>query len=606
MPTPGGGEATLYEEEAEEGKLLVVRTAIDEMCEWLEQQPEHKAEIEAIAAKYGWSQDKTEKIGKVLSEKNILAVEYPVSVFAKPEIRLVSSLHEITQREPHGTRLLSSYNLEADGVYGSVKIWDVKNQSRPLYAITEPAIGAYTEAFLDYLRDELAREVPVETEEITDPKKLVLLKDRFYKAADEMLAKELPGLADDVKSILAGILLHRIYGLGRMELLMSDEMLEEVAVNSATEPISVYHRAFGWLQTNLVLPSEEEIYNYAAQIGRKSGRDITLLSPIMDAALLTGDRVAATLFPISSLGNTITIRRFAHNPWTIVHLIDPRIHTMSTEMAAFLWMCMQYEMNVLVAGGTASGKTSTLNTFCALIPSAHRIITIEDTRELQLPEYLKWNWIPLRTRAQNTEGKGEVSMLDLMVASLRMRPDRIVVGEVRRQNEAQVLFEAMHTGHAVYSTIHADTAAQVLRRLIEPPISVPTTELESLHLVVVQYRDRRTGKRRTYEIAEIMPSSRESKEMSLNILFRWRPRTDSFEKMGESSRIFSELNLHTGMTVEEIHADLEEKKVVLDWMLRNKISDVDLVGDVMNIYYKDPKKVADAARRNLPPSKILS
>tara|TARA_Y100000031_G_C8209569_1_gene380242 strand:+ start:126 stop:776 length:651 start_codon:yes stop_codon:yes gene_type:complete len=200
------------------------------------------------------------------------------------------------------------------------------------------------------------------------------------------------------------------------------------------------------------------------------GREITGLHPIMDAHLLSGDRVASTLFPVSTAGNTITIRRFARNPWTITTLIAN--NTLSKEMAAFIWLAMHYEMNILVAGGTASGKTSMLSAISGLLPTNQRVISIEDTREITLPEELEWNWVPLTTRNPNPEGQGEVTMLDLIVSSLRMRPDRIIAGEVRRKAQAETMFEAMHTGHSVYTTIHADTVEQVKRRKTQIRIQI--------------------------------------------------------------------------------------------------------------------------------------
>jgi flagellar protein FlaI len=274
-------------------------------------------------------------------------------------------------------------------------------------------------------------------------------------------------------------------------------------------------------------------------------------------------------------------------------------------MAAFLWLSIQYEMNILVAGGTASGKTSALNTIAAMIPPSHRVVSIEDTRELSLPSYLHWNWVPLLTRAANPEGKGRVSMLDLMVESLRMRPDRIIVGEVRRKREAEVMFEAMHTGHAVYATIHADSAAQVVRRLTEPPIEIPKLELESLQLILVQYRDRRKGIRRTYELSELTQIASEASGVNLNTLFKWRPRTDTFEKINESTRIFGELNLHTGLTVSEIQEDLAHKKTILDWMASQGVNSADSVGELMNFYYKDPNSVFEAASKKRKLKDIL-
>ena len=319
----------------------------------------------------------------------------------------------------------------------------------------------------------------------------------------------------------------------------------------------------------------------------------------MDAHLPTGDRVNATLFPISNEGNTITIRRFARDPWTIVDFI--KLGTITSEMAAFIWTCVQYEMNIMVVGGTASGKTSLLNTICALIPPSNRTLTIEDTRELSLPSYMRWNWVGLLTRSQNEEGKGGVEMLDLMVSSLRMRPDRIIVGEIRKSREAEVLFEAMHTGHAVYSTIHADTGAQMLRRLQNLPFNMPPSELSALNLIIVQYRDRRKGIRRTYEISEVVSSG---DLLSLNPIYRWKARTDEFVSAKEPLRIMEELNLHTGMSPDEIKKDVDQKKAVLDWMVKRDIRSIEQVGQVMSIYYKRPEDVLKAARKNLPMDKL--
>jgi len=580
----------------------VISTKIDEICEMLASEKNQTAELPAVASKFGVEQSQLERIGKIMHERGIFEIMYPVNILQKAQIKLRNKLAAEVKAAPTGN-LMDSYHVEVNHVPSNVLIMDVRGESRPMYFIFPPTMGPYTKVFMDYLRDELARVITVQSEEITDVRKFGEVSDKFYNAAFSKLSEELPGLDEGKRSILAGMLLHRMYGLGDIEMLMGDDWLEEVAVNSSAEPISVYHRKFGWMKTNLRLESEEDIYNYASQIGRKAGREISLLAPILDAHLSSGDRANATLFPISSSGNTITIRRFSRNPWTLVDFTTEKMHTLSDEMAAFLWLCMQYEINMIVVGGTASGKTSTLNTLCALIPPSNRTVTIEDTRELNLPQYLRWNWVPLTTRNPNPEGKGEVRMLDLMLASLRMRPDRIIVGEIRRRREAEVLFEAMHTGHAVCSTMHADTASQVLRRLTHPPIELPMTELESLQLIVVQYRDRRKEIRRVYEISELMISPVEA--ITLNSLFKWKPRTDTFEKVNESSRVLEDLNLHTGMSSDEIKKDIADKMKILKWMKENKIRSVDDVGALIGVYYKTPDVVLKAAEGNLPLSKVL-
>jgi flagellar protein FlaI len=501
--------------------------------------------------------------------------------------------------------VIGSYTVIAENVPGEIKIIKKKDEYTPVYEVKFPTIEPATQAILDSIKERLIEVVKIKISEILDPKAMEGIKERFIESARNAISKELPELNENKKNILAGHLVHEMLGLGRIEVLLNDANLEEVVINNSTETIWVFHKELGWLKTNLVVPTEEQIYNYASLIGRKVGRQITNLDPLMDAHLTTGDRVNATLFPISTKGNTITIRKFRREPWTIVHFIDPKLKTISPEVAALLWLCIQYELNILVAGGTASGKTSVLNALMAFMPPNQRVISIEDTRELRLPDFL--HWIPLTTREPNPEGKGEVSMLDLLVNSLRMRPDRVIVGEIRRQREAEVLFEAMHTGHSVYATLHADRAEQVVRRLTNPPINLPESLLESLHLVLVQYRHRRFGIRRTLEVAEFIPGQVGKTLFSsrLEILYRWRPTTDTIEKVKNSVRLLNEIRLHTGMTDDEMRDDLKGKEKILQWMLENNIKTVNTVGKVVAEYYHDRDMVLKIVESKGNPKEII-
>jgi len=583
----------------------VVSTVIDEMFWFLENVPGKKATLPALASQLGITTGEVERFARVLAEQQVARMVYPVNFLAQPFVVLEKPVPMPDFSEPKFNRRLDKYTIPGTkaSVPLQVSVLDLSMIDRPTYFIYFPIIGPYTLLYLNKIREDLARKVPVQTEEITDPRLTERVKRRFYAAVNETIGAQIPKLDDFVLTCISEDVLNDMYGLGEIEQLLKDDWIEEVAVNGATNPVSVYHRKFGWLKSNIFLKSEEQIYTYATQIGRKAGRELTLMSPIMDAHLTSGDRVAATLFPISTSGGTITIRRFARNPWSLVDFISPQLHTMSSDMAALLWLCIQYEMNMLVIGGTASGKTSALNTLCSLIPPSQRTITIEDTRELTLPSYLKWNWIPLTTRNPNPEGKGGIEMLDLMVSSLRMRPDRMIVGEVRKSREAEVMFEAMHTGHAVYSTVHADNAEQLVRRLVNPPISIPPTELDALHLIVVQYRDRRKGIRRTSDIAEITPGS--TTGVGLNSIFKWKARTDSFSKANNPMRVYEELNLNTGMTMTEIDQDLADKKSVLEWMQEHNWRSVHQIGSLVGVYYKSPSKVLDAVLSGESPAQLL-
>lgn len=575
---------------------MAIETKIDEMVRLI--QKKGKTNFFEIAKALSWNEQSVEKTALILERAGLAKTYYPINMVEKPWATIVAApptkggglmagkqlgAYEICAREGH--------------IRGSVSIVYSEAEKRPVYNIIVPAVSPYSRAYLDHVKVEVSRQVPLQLEETEDTAEQFVLRHHLISAD---ISRD---LAPDEETLdrLSDIVLNEMYGLGELEALIGDTGLEEIIINSAALPVSVYHKKHGWMKTNIFMRNEAETRNYAEQIARKVGRQISVLTPILDAHLKSGDRANATLSPVSAHGNTITLRLFARNPWTMVSYLKKENGAMSPEMAALLWQAIHYEMNVLIAGGTASGKTSALNGLLALIQPFQRIITIEDTRELMLPTY-QWNWVPMVTRPPNPEGLGEVSALDLVVNALRMRPDRLIMGEIRRKREAEVLFEAMHTGHSVYSTVHADTGAQVIKRLIEPPIEVPASEVEDIHLLVVQYRDRRKNVRRTLEISEIVPSVGEPE---LNRIFNWKPRTDTFQKVKPAHRYIEQMNLHTGMTEKEVEDDQCDKMAVLQWMVDNDLEDIDGVGRIMKLYYADEASVVKAALAKTPPSKVL-
>ncbi|MEK6959249.1 MAG: ATPase, T2SS/T4P/T4SS family [archaeon] len=583
------------EEKKDLKKRDAIKTSIDKMFELLSSY--QKVDTGELAGYMGMDPATVERIAKLFEDDGIVEIQYVVSLSQRPFVVLKKQIELKLKEKPVG-KVLDNYTIEVDYVPAEISVIIVPGEARPTYVLETPWIGKYTRKFLDFVKNIVAENMPVEVEEILDPKKSKELKKKFFVELSSRITEFFPNSPPELLNMLSGIILHEMYGLGDIELIMGDDMLEEVAINSSKTPITIYHRIHGWLKTNMYPGTEEDIMNYSSQIGRKVGREITTLSPILDAHLLSGDRVNATLFPISAEGNTLTIRRFARRPWTIVDLVG-KAHTMDSQMAALLWLGMQYEMNVLIAGGTASGKTSTLNTLLALVPSYHRLISIEDVREIILPKYLEWNWVPMVTRSANPEGLGEVTMLELMISSLRMRPDRIIVGEIRRKKEAEVLMEAIETGHSIYSTMHANSAYQVLRRLAEPPMSVPLMQIEMIDLVVAQYRDRKTNKRRTYEIAEIEQTST-GQGLQVNTIFKWSPRTDSWELLNKPTKILNLLNLHTGLTEEEVFKELDDRKVIIEWLRNNNINGLNMIGYIAKTFYSDPDKIKKMARENAP------
>ncbi len=500
-------------------------------------------------------------------------------------------------------KVIESYEIESDKVRTGVNI--LERNHVPYYQLIIPEVDIATSALLDDIKERLIGAMEISSSEVFDPDLMEELKRKFRENARTLLTEELPDLGDDVKENFIINLIHELLGLGNIEFLLDDEHIEEIVINSAREPIRIYHKKYGWLQTNLMPESEMQILNYANTIGRRVGREITSLNPLLDAHLVTKDRVNAVLTPISTKGNTITIRKFARDPWTITDFIKNK--TISSEVSALIWLAIQYEMNILISGGTGSGKTSFLNVCMPFIPPNHRIISIEDTRELQLPKFLYW--CPLTTREPNPEGKGEVSMLDLVVNSLRMRPDRIIMGEIRKQREAEVLFEAMHTGHSVYGTLHADTCAQTLTRLTNPPINIPESMLDSVHLNVVMFRDRRRGIRRAYEVGEFIPSMDQNRKIRFDpkLLYRWNPKKDTIDLLVKPEEIdlYEKIGSHTGFDVKEIQEEIDMKKKILEWLLKNNIRQVDDVGQILNRYYVDIDTVIKVVNRGGNPKKLL-
>ncbi len=449
---------------------------------------------------------------------------------------------------------------------------------------------------LTEVRNELITLTNISMKELTDPKSFSKIKEKFTDKAKEVVKEKLPHIQNETETFLIGQLIQDMLGLGKIEYLINDPTLEEIVIQSSKENVRVYSKSHGWLSSNLRIEREEDIINYANIIARRVGRQINVLSPLLDAHLVSGDRINAVLYPISTKGNNITIRKFARDPYTIIDLINSK--TCTLDIASLIWLAIEYEMNVIISGGTASGKTVFLNACMPFIPPNQKVLSIEDTRELMLPEFLYWD--PLVTRTPNPEGKGEVSMLHLLVNSLRMRPDRIVLGEMRRHEEAMVLFEAMHTGHSVYATVHAESGAETVSRLVNPPLSVPPNLLKAVNLNVIMFRDRRRGLRRVLQVAEFDADGNAAKA---NIMYRWLPEEDKIIRHSESSRFFEDIARHTGLSSAAIQENLDEKQRVLSWLIKHKIRDLKSFGTIMNYYYRNQELLRGAMKKDDP--KIL-
>ena len=382
-------------------------------------------------------------------------------------------------------------------------------------------------------------------------------------------------------------LLQDIAGYGQIDPLIHDDDLEEIMVIGINKPVFVYHRKYGMMKTNIVFKDEEELTDLIDVMARQINRRIDQESPILDGRLMDGSRINATIPPVSADGPSLTIRKFKKDPLTIVDLI--KFNTISIELAAFFWLCFDglgvKSANAIISGGTSSGKTTTLNALTSLINPKERIITIEDTLELQIPHE---HVIRMETRPSNTENRGELTMNDLVKNSLRQRPDRIIVGEVRA-SEAITLFTALNTGHSGFGTLHSNDARETITRLTNEPMSVPEIMITAIDFIDgVSYR-------RISEVAEIVGI--EEGTVQLNKIFEWNPETDKIENVSVASKTLTEIAKLSGRTLNDLYTEIGNRQLVLEHMINQDIRSVEGVQAMLELYYKNPQNVLNQIMR---------
>ena len=392
-------------------------------------------------------------------------------------------------------------------------------------------------------------------------------------------------------------LLRDLVGYGKIDPLIQDDSLEEIMIIGINKPVFVYHRKYGMMKTNIKFSDEQELRDLIDSIARQINRRIDQESPILDGRLLDGSRINATIPPASADGPSLTIRKFKKDPLTIIDLINSK--TISIELAAFFWLCFDglgvKSANAIISGGTSSGKTTTLNALSAFINPKERIITIEDTLELQIPHE---HVIRMETRPANVENKGELTMNDLVKNSLRQRPDRIIVGEVRAE-EAITLFTALNTGHSGFGTLHSNDARETITRLTNKPMSVPEIMIQAIDFIIMQnriYTPSGVSYRRISEVAEVV--GMEEGVIQLNKIFQWNPEKYMIENVSVSSKTLFQIANLSGKSINELHREIENRQLVLEHMVSHNIRSVEYVNAVLELYYKNPKKVLDRIMLN--------
>ena len=464
------------------------------------------------------------------------------------------------------------------------------NEIIPQYDIVKQNYSQKEKVLLGELRENLV-DLAISSGENFQPDEDKLLND-IKNFLFVRLTQDNPNhnITNEYLDTLSHKLLQDIIGYGKIDSLIQDDDLEEIMINGTNKPVFVYHRKYGMMKTNIQFSDEKELVDLIDSISRQINRRIDKETPILDGRLHDGSRINATIPPASADGPSLTIRKFKKDPLTIIDLIDSR--TISVELAAFLWLCFDglgvKSANAIISGGTSSGKTTTLNALCAFINPKERIITIEDTLELQIPHE---HVIRMETRPANVENKGELTMNDLVKNSLRQRPDRIIVGEVRSK-EAITLFTALNTGHSGFGTLHSNDARETITRLTNEPMSVPQIMIQAIDFIIMQnriYTPSGVSYRRISEVAEVVGI--EEGVVQLNKIFEWNPETDRIENISISSKTLSQIANLSGKSLNELHKEIENRELVLNHMVKQNIRAVEDVKNILDLYYKDSSKI---------------
>jgi len=461
--------------------------------------------------------------------------------------------------------------------------------------VIEPSLQKEAAEHLHEIKELLMEELDVNLKDIESKERAeTYLKERIK----DIVKKHHLKIAAAAVDKLSYYVIRDFIGYGKIDPLMKDHMIEDISADGVNIPVYVWHRLYESLPTNIVFTDAGELDSFIVRLAYLAGKNISIAAPILDASLPEGSRIQLTYGrEITRRGSTFTIRRFKVDPLTISDLIA--FKTLSSEMAAYLWYLIENRASVMVVGGVACGKTTVLNCLSMFIKPEMKIVSVEDTQEINLPHE---NWIPSVVRSgfkAEEKASGTITLYDLLRAAVRQRPDYIIVGEVRG-DEAYTLFQAMATGHLGMCTMHAESVEAAINRLESEPMKIPKPLIAMTNVVMVMERTEVNGRptRRASVTTEIKPYDSKLHEISTGEVFRWNPRFDSFSSVG-SSFLLDRYMKKAGLTDGDVKRELQYRKAVLDWMVQQGIRRHGEVAKVIREYYANPNRVFQKARVGL-------
>ncbi|UCC91526.1 MAG: type II/IV secretion system ATPase subunit [Candidatus Aenigmatarchaeota archaeon] len=532
---------------------------------------------------------------KIERLKSIGKVKYPLVKIKEPKHLIIFPSFK------KATEIDIRYPLLEPFVYAHIK-WDPKKRGM-VYYVKEPYLSKKEEDILEIVKKDLLEIIDVELSAVRK-------KGRVFEYLQEKLQK----ILEDENLILSSEtyvkIMYHIYrdfvGFNEIEGLLHDPYIEDIGCPGLNIPIFVVHRKFGSIETNIVFKDGGYLNNFVIKLSERCGRYISYAKPLLDGSLPDGSRVQATLAKdVTTKGPTFSIRKFRVEPFSPIDVLN--FNTASPELMAYLWLVVESRVSTLICGGVSTGKTTFLNVMSMFIPPEDKIVSIEDTRELNLPHE---NWIPSVSRigfgVPEIGGKryGEVTLFELLKESFRQNPDYVIVGEVRGR-EAYVMFQGMASGHSSLGTIHAGSIEDVIKRLETPPIELSPTLIETLDLIVMMVHARERGKsaRRVKEIDEIESIDPKTGTPHSLTVFNWSPSTDTFSENLEESYLLKKMAFERGVTYDDIIKELKMRAKILEWMRKFGVTNFDEVGKLINLYYKEPSIILEWVKKDVPPYK---
>ena len=527
----------------------------------------------------------------------------------------LSFIKRITQRFKREKMVLEDYDLEKHGplvdlsipenfLYDEIEVYEVNepfayvrvvynsNTHSYLYQTLEPKLSEGEKQLFAELKMRLGETLDVNLTQLEKSGAEKYLREKVIDILWDYQIK-----IDTISyTKIMYFLLTEFMGYGIIDSLMHDSNLEDISCDGPHSSLFVYHRKYDSIEADIKFNDEAKLDGFVTRLAQICGKHISIADPLLDATMPDGSRIQLTLGrEVTTRGSSFTIRKFRESPLTPPDLID--FHTYSTSIAAYMWLAAENNKNLIFAGGTASGKTTSMNAIALFIPPETKIVSIEDTRELNLPHP---NWIAGVTREAFTGGEsGSIDMYDLLRAALRQRPEYLLVGEVRGE-EAYVLFQAMSTGHTTFSTIHADSVQSVVHRLENPPINVPRIMLQALDIVIIQVQVR-VGEervRRAKSITEIVGVDATTGELLTNEVFTWNASKDEFFYSGRSYVLESVMQ-NRGWNDEHLQDELKRRQEILEWARMKNVKHYKDVAKIVVSYYREPGTLMEIVRKEL-------